>query len=835
MSKETTSTPPTNGDGDNKVAELPDLTGLALSGGGIRSATFCLGLLQSLARHDKLKNFDYLSVVSGGSWIGSSVAWFWSQHNREEKGEKTETKLQYGLGPDDFPYNNKPTPFKRASMDPRKESVWLRGANLTAWLRSRAKIISPGFGFGIMALLGAILRAVIINLLLFIPPLFLAFTALRQANDAFLLNTFICETVLLDSLCQLPFYQQVYLALLIVYVGIMVSYSIFSRIVKWFTYKFLDDDRKTKADDRFFRFRGHFTKGFGLFTGFILMASAIASFPLLEQLLSTFSNKELWTGATAVLSGLLSWFAGTKQNNHSQGNKKRLTTLLVPLGSCLFLYALLFTLYLASQHTDPPWQLICTYWWAVLIWITLALFPDINFNSMHRYYRDRLMVAFLPDPVLQTQAPNFSDRFRLSQLQSVDNINLKSEFTLDRKLNWWDKSLWWVSSFFKAPVFTAEDVVRTEFDYIQERRMLLRNEATVKNYEPPSQTTSEGFWNFRRSWLVNKKTTIGNKTSPYLLINTTLTTTDSSNRKLRGRGFAHFLLSGNFVGSDATGYRLTREYLHDHLTLATAMGISGAAVDPNTYATNNRFLSIIMALFNVRTGFWAPNPRPGILPYIQRNVPYWFAAIYREMNGVHLNEKAKFIHLSDGGHSDNLGIYELIRRRCRFILAIDAGADKDWSWGDLGRVVEQVRVDFGVDICLHEDRTDSESRCPGAFKRIQPNIECPGLPYTVSERPWLLARINYPPTSDRDGSENAWLLLVKSTLPASCPHIDVHAYKRFDDDFPDQSTSDQFFDEPQFEAYRQLGFDIGEAVLKDPALPDEVAAYLKKSWHNEVL
>src|SRR5215467_9815617 len=69
------------------------LTGLALSGGGIRSAVFCLGVLQALAKHDLLKRFDYLSTVSGGGYIGSSLTWFTSR-----------TKTPYGVGPGSFPY-----------------------------------------------------------------------------------------------------------------------------------------------------------------------------------------------------------------------------------------------------------------------------------------------------------------------------------------------------------------------------------------------------------------------------------------------------------------------------------------------------------------------------------------------------------------------------------------------------------------------------------------------------------------------------------------------------------------------------------------------------------
>jgi hypothetical protein len=72
------------------------LIGLALSGGGIRSATFSLGVLQALARHDVLKYIDYISTVSGGGYIGSGLTWWLAG--------KTGSKETYGVDGATFPY-----------------------------------------------------------------------------------------------------------------------------------------------------------------------------------------------------------------------------------------------------------------------------------------------------------------------------------------------------------------------------------------------------------------------------------------------------------------------------------------------------------------------------------------------------------------------------------------------------------------------------------------------------------------------------------------------------------------------------------------------------------
>jgi hypothetical protein len=64
---------PASADKTNEAAADMELLGLALSGGGIRSATINLGILQGLARRGLLPRFDYLSTVSGGGYIGSCI------------------------------------------------------------------------------------------------------------------------------------------------------------------------------------------------------------------------------------------------------------------------------------------------------------------------------------------------------------------------------------------------------------------------------------------------------------------------------------------------------------------------------------------------------------------------------------------------------------------------------------------------------------------------------------------------------------------------------------------------------------------------------------------
>jgi hypothetical protein len=152
------------------------------------------------------------------------------------------------------------------------------------------------------------------------------------------------------------------------------------------------------------------------------------------------------------------------------------------------------------------------------------------------------------------------------------------------------------------------------------------------------------------------------------------------------------------------------------------------------------------------------------------------------------NETGRLIYVSDGGHFDNLGIYELVRRRCRLILAVDAGADPDRDFADLGDVIQKCRIDFGIDIRIDTSKlrvaADGNSR------------SC-----------FAVGTIEYP------GGDAGTLLYLKPSLVGKEP-TDVAHYARAHPTFPHESTADQFFDESQFESYRRLGESVAVAAIE---------------------
>jgi hypothetical protein len=137
--------------------------------------------------------------------------------------------------------------------------------------------------------------------------------------------------------------------------------------------------------------------------------------------------------------------------------------------------------------------------------------------------------------------------------------------------------------------------------------------------------------------------------------------------------------------------------------------------------------------------------------------------------------------LSGGGHFENLGLYEMVRRRCRFIVVSDAGRDPDAALADLGNAVRKVSIDFGARV-----RFDSLEVAP---------VARPAKPASFA---WV-GQIWYP-CSDTPG----WLLYLRPTYQGD-ETADIRGYAEANPSFPQESTSEQWFGESQFEAYRALG------------------------------
>jgi hypothetical protein len=231
------------------------------------------------------------------------------------------------------------------------------------------------------------------------------------------------------------------------------------------------------------------------------------------------------------------------------------------------------------------------------------------------------------------------------------------------------------------------------------------------------------------------------------------------------------------------------------LTLATAMTISGAAVSPNWGYHSSPLTAFLMTLFDVRLGAWLPNPavvtKPGELD-LGRPIYAWHPLTQDLLGSA--NAQSPSIYLSDGGHFDNLGLYEMLRRRCRRIVVIDAGADPDCAFEDLGNALRKSAIDLRASVTF--DRPI----------RIQSRTSM-----TAKSRPlgYAVARIDYHDERESSGK----LLYIKPSMLPGMPE-DARAYANLHKEFPHENTADQWFSESQFESYRSLGFYQMDSVIR---------------------
>jgi hypothetical protein len=267
------------------------------------------------------------------------------------------------------------------------------------------------------------------------------------------------------------------------------------------------------------------------------------------------------------------------------------------------------------------------------------------------------------------------------------------------------------------------------------------------------------------------------------------------------------------------GYVPTARYAYRDrgIHLDTAVAISGAAVNPNQGYNSNPALAFLMTFFNVRLGWWISNPRnTGVWEAEKNRATPRFALKYllRELFGS-ANDKSKYVNLSDGGHFENMGLYELVRRRCKFIIVCDAEEDPDMKFCGIGNAVNRCRADFGAEIDLdlrplqiQEDGFSKTHCVVGTILYPPPQQEAA----TGAAKPRMSECEGDKKTDPCQGI----ILYMKSSLVGDEPP-DLLAYRLQHDTFPQDSTGNQWFTETQFESYRRLGYHIAMTAIR-PAL-----------------
>ncbi len=625
--------------------------GLAMSGGGIRSATFCLGVVQVLARRGILADVDVMSTVSGGGYLGAFIT---STLNSND--------ASVGLAPGKKPF---------ADADGLE-------AKPIRYLRNHSKYLSEG-GLSTLALMVfSAAYGIAISVLLVLPfLLLLAMLAVYGTNVegtptshaliqvdpdqlSWIIWSLLALAVILLSVMREPlaaaykYLQYAAIALLISGIAIWLGQGLNS--VYWMTH-------------------GHP----------MALLGAVLLLPVV------LGAAGMWWGAT--VPGRIAW------------------SLLAIAGPVLLLALLLLAVDLVVGLRDIngalPWIVLG----AVLVHAAIGV--NINFASLHLYYRERLARTYL------------------RRVDSADAVDPQALSTLNPQ---------------------------------------------------------------------NK--------APLHLINAAVNLPASKNPELRGRNTDFFTFAKHYCGGPTVGWWPTGEWeaKDSHLDLGTAMAISGAAAAPRMGTFTSAKYTTLMAMLNVRLGYWLRKPdSTGPLSDVP-GASYFL----RELTGQ-MHEGLSFVNLSDGGHIENLGIYELLRRKCRYIIAIDGEADPNHTFGGLLTAIQMAKIDLGVRI--DPDLSDLRDGLEH-FKRAH----------------FVMTRIDYGATDESGKPILGLLLVIKLALTGNESEL-LMRYRRENTAFPHQSTAQQLFNEAQFEAYRELGDHAAEAafdeLLVDKSTPASASHWLR--------
>ncbi len=660
--------------------------GLALSGGGIRSATFALGVVETLARRGILRQVDFLSTVSGGGYLGSFLTSFLGA------ADNPAVTLAPGRGH---------LPFGGAGEE---ESAGVRH------LRNHGKYLAEG-GFRTRALIGAVaVQGLAVSLLL------LGVALLAVVSVARLLGA-LGHALHRAGVEGFQGNRAPWACVCLLAIG-----AILLPVVQTLVRNFPDRKGLRRLQTGWER----------ACVGWLALTLGALAAQGIFQGFQTLTRGAGSPGRVLAAAVLLPAIFGV--SGAVLGAGRRLGRLCLGsfglLGPLPVLVALLWLWQEFVLHPTRTRDL-------TLGGLTLGLlayarvFLNVNFASPHRYYRDRLARTYLTRP---------------------GRADAREVYPLDPQP---------LSTLHPAPAGPG-----------------------------------------------------GGPKGPYHLVNAALNIPLCTDPELRGRNSDFFVFSKHFCGSPTTGYHPTRtwEALDPHLDLGTAVAISGAAAAPRMGTLTDRRFTYLLSLLNVRLGYWLCRP-DGPRGRVSGGWRRWLSPpdgtyFLRELTGW-MDEELPYLNVSDGGHIENLGIYELLRRRCQFIVAVDGEADPNRSFGGLLTLTQLAQVDLGVRI--EPDLADLRKDRDG-----------------LGQAHFALSRIEYP------GGGRGLLLYVKTSLTGNESEF-LRKYRADHPEFPHQSTAQQLYNESQFEAYRALGEHTAGDLFREDLLGEGPADQLTvKDWFERL-
>lgn len=836
---------PKHGKEDERIAALYRLihalpekrAALCLSGGGIRSATFGLGVLQGLADRGLLNKFDYLSTVSGGGYVGSWLS-AWIHRQGVDKVMTDLRCLPESTAAQQFNQN-------RPKLDP--EPAPLRH------LRAYSNYITPRLGLlsaDTWTIIGIYLRNLFLNWLVLIPLLAAVLLLPRFGEPIISLD----PDMLLRSgawfrwgVLALGF---VLAAIAIAYMSINLPSASASRpsteaAPSWQEQSgflllcllpLVGSSLALVTYWAWLRAAGETTPGW---RDFALFGAALHVTGWLPYVLRDFRFRKVLelpvVAFTGALGGVLVWWVATSASLFlaPQEALAAYVCFAAPLLLGLFLVALAVFIGIASRWTDDEDR----EWWARAgAWVLVSGVLWSVVSALVIFGPQWLSELFSRFPTIVASLGGASGVITILLGRSAQTAGTQKQ---EAKAGWTAAALN-LAVKLAAPLFAALLIILIVmgtntllaglaswllFEHAHPPIAMLRvltvlelillaigcgmgffinvnkfslhamyRNRLIRAYLGASRETRDPnpFTGFDPNDNLSMAQLAGQR--PLHVVNIALNLVSGGNLAWQQRKAESFTVTPLHAGSARLGYRRAAVYAKNEkgrgVSLGTAVAISGAAASPNMGYHSSPAVTFLLALFNARLGWWLGNPgEAGDATYDRNSPRFAIRPLLAETFGL-TDSCNKYVYLSDGGHFENLGLYEMVLRRCRVIVVSDAGCDPACSFEDLGNAVRKIRVDLGVPIELRQipiySRTSREQGKCCAIGVIQYScIDGPGT----------------------DGL----LLYVKPSFYGNEP-ADIFNYAQASPFFPHEPTTDQWFSESQFESYRALGFHTMSAI-----------------------
>lgn len=842
-----------------------DRKGIAFSGGGIRSATISLGLTEALAAYDRFYAFDMMSTVSGGGYFGSFLRSLYVEREagngktENEKVIKSRTRLADKVLrslPDQQYFRGE----KGRSDDVVKKDQIVK--NPLWWLRENGRYLAPNGMSDYAFALAFIIRNWLALLFAFMIPLMLLFAALQFGMIAARNIAGWQEWMVIAGSFKAPQFGPLVSpavfwlpSLLAMVLGVGAGYWVSTRM----------PEQQDNSFNTRFRFLAHWSV-----VAIILAMPLVAVCFLLPA--DALTPQGRWTSYAFVGALLLSSshpFLGMvwpmSSWNILRDFRRTQTRLLAYVGSAWLIvagFALVDTMaiWLRDYSNDDAtftFALPATVT-ALLAWLSAKVPQWLESKNggvagfLKSYGKAAAMVAAI---IMLAGAALIADMLVLKLIWSGASWNAAPDY------NW---LIIGISIAFLALLFFA---IRSAPKFLNITGLgqfyasrLSRSYLGATNYNrlKTNQTTD-----VTRSELGDdmglRHYLTKDVIAPLHLINVTLNRTighhedkPKVSRKddpLIPGGAVHSgrlpSYESSIVLRDRQGDRMVfgpygmRTGGHfwtwddldkagaGELTLGTACAISGAAVNSGMGRQTSIGRSILLTLANLRLGYWWKSPikEEGIWNFITGTYDYFFCEML-----ARFNRQKGYWHLSDGGHSENSAALSLLERGCNFILISDNGEDPDYQFADLEIFVRTARTDIGVEVdVVAEDKFPANLNLDKNhfFNGTAEDWRKQAKAKDSGGFALLLKVTSIPPTdveSRASPDHLAWIVWLKPSLFKALP-ADLSTYAELHPDFPQQPTSNQFFDEAQWESYRRLGFHMGRTLF---ASTDTLAQFLPK-------